>query len=55
MKSIQKWTLREKNEPLILRADYQVPYGDIVGFLDDLRAEGVVKVQALTKQTARSK
>jgi len=53
IKSIRKWTLREKNEPVVLKADYQVPYGDIVGLLDDLRAVGVVKVQALTKQTAK--
>lgn len=49
---IAKWPLKEKTYPVVLKADFAVPYGEIVELLDALRAQGILKVQALTKPDA---
>jgi biopolymer transport protein ExbD len=46
---VKQWPEEEKTQPVLLKADEAVPYGKIVSLLDGLRSEGVVKVQALTR------
>ncbi|SRR5258706_9810668 len=49
IQKVRGWSLQEKQEPVLLKADHSVPYGDVIELLDQLRAEGVLKIQALTR------
>ena len=49
VQKVRGWSLQEKGEGVLLRADRSVPYGDVIELLDQLRAEGILKIQALTK------
>lgn len=46
---VRSWSPAEKTKPVLLKADKQIPYGEVIHILDELRKEGVLKVQALTK------
>ena len=46
---IRAWQPQEKMDPVILKADKQVPYGTVIDLLDELRGQGILRVQALTR------
>jgi len=46
---VHVWPDEEKSKPVLLKADKKTPYGEVIRLLDDLRKEGVLKVQALTR------
>lgn len=49
IEKVRSWPQAEKSKPVLLKADKQAPYGEVIHLLDELRKEGVLKVQALTK------
>ncbi len=49
IKEVRSWPEAEKSKPVLLKADKQIPYGEVIHMLDELRKAGVLKVQALTK------
>ncbi len=48
---VRGWSFYEKSLPVVLKADQKTPYGDVVGLLDELRREGILKIEALTRRS----
>ncbi len=48
-------TQGDHEQRIFLRGDRTVPYGDIMQLLDDLRADGYLKIALVTKETREAK
>jgi biopolymer transport protein ExbD len=49
VRKTKSWSPQEKFRPILLKADQEVAYGLVMQLLDKLRSEGILKIQALTR------
>jgi len=54
VEEVARWSLKEKFDPVFLKADKSISYGKVISLLDQLRGKGVLKIQALTQNETTS-